>query len=256
MTMTSNVSRQLRRIAVAMIPPSRRATIRRWYERASLPPTTAAARFEARSDRVEAFVIDGPTFAMLPECRADVECHFARNEHGAELAAFMREAGRGGVLFDIGANNGLFSVLFCRLAAENRAVAFEPSELFIDRVRRMAAVNGIEGQLACVPQAVGDRVGSSQMLIDTRGGFVQMTAFAGTEQHHWRTITLQTTTVDAESERLGPPTIIKIDVEGFEAEVLRGAIRTLERDRPTVCLELHLNYLEAVTWTRVNSWRY
>lgn len=242
---SQNFSRQFRRAAAALVPPSRRAALRWWYERATLPPNTAAARFETRIDRVEAFMADGLAFAVLPECRADIECHFGVNEHGAELAAFMHEATRGGLLFDIGANNGLFSVLFCRLAARNRAVAFEPSNLFADRVRRMAALNGIERQLECVPQAVGDCVGSSQMLIDDRGGFVQTAAFAGTEQHQWRAITLCATTVDQQTERVGLPSVIKIDVEGFEWEVLVGASATLKSARPIVCLELHLNYLES-----------
>ncbi len=190
-------------------------------------------------------MIDGPSFALLPECRTDVECHFAANEHGAELAAFRREAARGGLLFDIGANNGLFSVLFCRLAATNRAIAFEPSEMFTDRVRRMAALNKISTQLCCVAQAVGDRAGLSEMQIDTRGGFVQTAAFAGTEQHDWRAITLSMTTIDDQTVEMGPPQLIKIDVEGFEWEVLMGAGTTLDVARPTVCLELHLNYLES-----------
>jgi len=40
------------------------------------------------------------------------------------------------------------------------------------------------------------------------------------------------------------PTHLKIDVEGFEVEVLRGARKTLTRSRPILFLELHLNYLE------------
>ncbi len=109
----------------------------------------------------------------------------------------------------------------------------------------MAVLNGIAGQLVCVAEAVGDRAGSSEMLIDTHGGFVQTAAFAGTEQHEWRVITLSTTTVDDQTALMGSPSLIKIDVEGFEWEVLAGARATLDKARPTVCLELHLNYLES-----------
>ena len=40
------------------------------------------------------------------------------------------------------------------------------------------------------------------------------------------------------------PAILKIDVEGAEAEVLRGSRATLRRHHPAICLELHLDELE------------
>jgi hypothetical protein len=40
------------------------------------------------------------------------------------------------------------------------------------------------------------------------------------------------------------PAIVKIDVEGAEADVLRGAAATLRVHRPVLCLELHLDFLE------------
>jgi len=43
---------------------------------------------------------------------------------------------------------------------------------------------------------------------------------------------------------LETPTLVKIDVEGFELEALRGAAHVLEHIRPVVFLELHLNFLE------------
>ncbi|MBA3949261.1 MAG: FkbM family methyltransferase, partial [Acidobacteria bacterium] len=46
------------------------------------------------------------------------------------------------------------------------------------------------------------------------------------------------TTLDAVAERVAP-THVKIDVEGFEGDVLKGAVATLRRDRPVVFLELH-----------------
>ena len=56
----------------------------------------------------------------------------------AEVAAFLHECASPGVLFDVGANNGLFSLLFCRLDPLNRAIGYEPSPIFADRaeVRR------------------------------------------------------------------------------------------------------------------------
>jgi hypothetical protein len=56
---------------------------------------------------------------------------------------------------------------------------------------------------------------------------------------------VEMTTVDREMEALGlVPDVIKIDVEGYEHELLRGAQRLLRTRKPVICLELHLDLLE------------
>ena len=53
------------------------------------------------------------------------------------------------------------------------------------------------------------------------------------------------TTVDREVDALGlVPDVMKIDVEGYEFEVLRGAQGLLRSRKPVLCLELHLDLLE------------
>ncbi len=46
-------------------------------------------------------------------------------------------------------------------------------------------------------------------------------------------------TIDQLADQFGPPTHIKIDVEGYEAAVVRGGKRTLTRFAPLLFLELH-----------------
>ena len=53
------------------------------------------------------------------------------------------------------------------------------------------------------------------------------------------------TSVDREVEQLGvEPDLVKIDVEGYEYEVLVGARRLLGERKPPICLELHLDLLD------------
>jgi hypothetical protein len=56
---------------------------------------------------------------------------------------------------------------------------------------------------------------------------------------------MEMTTVDEEVDALGiVPDVMKIDVEGYEYEVLQGARRLLRERKPVLCLELHLDLLE------------
>jgi hypothetical protein len=73
---------------------------------------------------------------------------------------------------------------------------------------------------------------------------VQSAAFEGTTHGEWQKTSMPLTTLDAELRAVSP-TLVKIDVEGYEHEALLGADTMLRDLRPTIFLELHLNYLNA-----------
>jgi FkbM family methyltransferase len=239
-----NVSRSLRRAALSFLPASQRARLRRWYERTTASGPAAAASFSDDGEIVTMSVESGPRLLVLPECRADLECHLKSVDHAAELAAFLRHSGRPGVLFDVGANNGFFSLLYCLMHPSNRAVAYEPSPIFSERIRRMAHLNGVGRRLDIVTSAVSSKPGPCELFLDERCGFVQTAPFEGTAHDAWRRVSMEATTLDIEARRVGPPTLVKIDVEGYEPEVLEGGSVLLQEAGPVVFLELHLNYLE------------
>jgi len=71
--------------------------------------------------------------------------------------------------------------------------------------------------------------------------------FAGIESSEadCESVDVEITTLDEEVDRLGVrPDLLKIDVEGFEYEVLVGARRLLASHTPPICLELHLGLLD------------
>jgi len=124
-------------------------------------------------------------------------------------------------------------------------VVFEPSQLFVGRIRELLRLNDLGGRVAIVAKAVGSEPSEQELLLDEEGGYVQAAQFPGTVRGSWRKIVLQTTTLDAECGRLGfSPTLLKIDIEGYEWEALQGADRILDEFKPEIFLELHLSYLE------------
>jgi FkbM family methyltransferase len=176
--------------------------------------------------------------AVVPE----LERHLLhQGEAIEETAAFLGEARRGpGVLYDVGAHTGYFTWLYAASHPHNRAVAIEPSRPALARAAEILEANGFGDRVVIRAAGAGAQTGTTRAWVDQH----QFVQFGERENEPGYDLAL--TTVDHEVERNGlVPTVLKIDVEGHEAAVLRGAAQTLRRHRPVVFLELHLDVLEA-----------
>jgi FkbM family methyltransferase len=237
----------LRRAGRSLVPARYRAALRRLYNEATVPSGRISGSFGPSADGLVAVTLSsGAAFRIAADSRSSVEWHLRDSRQAAELLAFARTVTRRspGLLFDAGAHSGLFSLLYCLAHPHNQAVSFEPSAALASRIERHGRVNGVASRHAVVAKAVADTVGSRDMFADDHDGYVQVTQYAGTARDAWRRCRLETTTLDAEMARHGVPSLVKIDVEGYEWEVLQGAAGMLAAGRPTVFLELHLNFLE------------
>jgi FkbM family methyltransferase len=226
-----------------MFSSSRRAALRRLFDVATAPPVESKINIVPAETGGLLTIEGGPSIAIPAQCLPDVQQHFATREATAELGSFMRDARNPGCLFDVGANNGLFSVAYCLAHRSNTAVAFEPSQPLVARIQQMALLNGVEGRLQVIAKALAESPGERQLMVATRGAFVQVAQFAGTAQNEWHSLPIETTTLDLEAARV-QPTVLKIDVEGYEWEVVRGGAALIANIRPTIFLEVHMNYLE------------
>jgi FkbM family methyltransferase len=146
--------------------------------------------------------------------------------HEPETQAFLLENLRAGdVVYDVGAHIGYFSVCAARLGA--RVYAFEPSHASAARIRRQAELN--ELPIVVVEAGVWDS--SSGVHLVARDSEREARTAAGGPL---ASVCLDDFALDHE-----PPSLVKIDVEGAEAHVLRGAADLLRTNRPTVLCELH-----------------
>jgi FkbM family methyltransferase len=170
----------------------------------------------------------------------DLRYHLVDNADSVhEMEAVLRAArDPGGLLLDVGAARGLISAAFCLAGGENRAVAYEPSPVQARDAARIAEMNGMAARMSVRGAAVGSRPATVRGAVDPIG-LIDLAPGAGAEQFD-----VEMTTLDAEVERLGVPTVVKIDVEGYELEVLRGAARLLRDHRPLLLLEVHMDLLE------------
>ncbi|MBK7046155.1 MAG: FkbM family methyltransferase [bacterium] len=145
----------------------------------------------------------------------------------------------GDVVLDVGANVGFIAVIAAKLVGPaGRVVAFEPVPENARLVRRNARLNGLS-RLEVVETAVGDRCGSAQLVLARLSGG---SALAGTDlpPDACGEIEVPLTTLDAwhAREPATRPALVKIDVEGAELAVLRGAVGLLAAARPMLLLEV------------------
>lgn len=146
------------------------------------------------------------------------------------------------VVLDVGANVGFFTWRVQRLRPRARVLAFEPQSDNFRRLERLLELGGRRAE--AIRAAVGASAGSATLYLRNsvthsldRDWHQDLDSGAGSEQ-------VPVTTLDAECDRRGIPTVdlLKIDTEGAELEVLRGARDTLSRARAVV-LEYHSDTL-------------
>ncbi|WP_244622175.1 FkbM family methyltransferase [Bradyrhizobium ivorense] len=135
------------------------------------------------------------------------------------------------IIVDVGANVGVYSRFFATLTKSGGIVhCFEPSPLNFERLRdNIAHLTNVRSNQA----AVGDRSGTLSLYLSDELN-VDHRAFGGDELRD--SITVQVVSLDdyfAVGQRVD---LIKIDVQGFEMNVLRGAARVLAENQNIVVM--------------------
>lgn len=149
----------------------------------------------------------------------------------------------GDMVWDIGANLGLFAFTAAGIAGPTgKVLCLEPDAWLTSVLRRSAKLNaGTVAPVEVLSAAVSDT--SGVLTFEIAGGNRATNALAGhgyegsmggvREVQHVVSLTLDTLL-----ETFGAPSVVKIDVEGVEARVLRGAERILSEARPVINVEV------------------
>jgi FkbM family methyltransferase len=149
----------------------------------------------------------------------------------------------GKTVYDVGSFHGLLALFFASRAKQ--VVCFEPNTQNNKRLTENLALNGIKNvQVRKV--GVGSKAEVLKMVVDPLmpgGSSVDGKMKDQILQSGVATVSeeISITTLDEEipKAQLPPPDFIKIDIEGWELEALRGARQTLQTYKPTIFLEMH-----------------
>jgi FkbM family methyltransferase len=141
----------------------------------------------------------------------------------------------GSVFYDVGANYGFFSLLGSRLVGDSgMVIAFEPLEENREKLADHLTING-RSNCRVLPLALSDECGTVELVLDHGTGRAGISFI---ERQGAVTRTVNSATLDSLTN-LPAPDLVKIDVEGAEAYVLRGMRRVLQEHRPIVVVEIH-----------------
>lgn len=158
-----------------------------------------------------------------------------------EMYEMSRAVGEGMCVVDAGANEGLFTIMAARLVGDAGIVhAFEPSPRERDRLMANISINGLSN-VKVHAQALGRAAGRSTLRVaaashsghNTMGRFM----YATTVQEESIDVDVVTLDQAAKEQMLTRLDLLKIDVEGSEGELLRGAGDVLGSLRPVVLAE-------------------
>ena len=155
----------------------------------------------------------------------------------------------GDVVYDVGANLGLYARYLVTVLDAGRVVAFEPvaeNRLLLARNLDLA---GIAGRVTVLPVAIADADGTAEFQIDdmqSASGTLSRVSggrpSVGRQNLGLRPLTEEVFCRSLDSlaaEGLPAPDVIKVDVEGAEALLLRGATALLRQRSPRLLIELH-----------------
>jgi FkbM family methyltransferase len=136
-----------------------------------------------------------------------------------------------GTMLDVGSWYGPWARRLARRA--DRVVAIEPTPLH--EILRRTLPSGVE----VVAAAASDHSGEGEMWLSTEDAVQGVSSLHKRDIHHVRT-RVELVTID--SLGLEDVTFMKIDVEGHEIAVLKGAADTIKRDRPRLFVEVEQRF--------------
>lgn len=187
---------------------------------------------------------EGWTVRCHPCCVEAFEKFKTDPDQRAELAAFAQHYAPGMQFLDLGAHWGFLSLAALHFGGKSaQSVAVEPSEAAGALLKVNLELNAETRRSTVLNKAVGQAPGSVAML--TTGANGDDYFIVPTENRPDVCMVAQTT-IDEICDGDGyKPTHVKIDVEGYEEEVILGGKKFLTQSLPKIFLELHGNFIRA-----------
>lgn len=145
-------------------------------------------------------------------------------------------------IIDIGANVGFFTCYFSKQLKNNKVLAIEPTQNALKRLKHNMSLNNLSDNVIIFEGVVSDNTGSLELkTIQGKEEYSSLGGMnhPGVNTESYTTEIVKSITLDElVREKNLKPGFIKIDVEGAENLVFKGASEVLKRDRPIILSEM------------------
>lgn len=150
------------------------------------------------------------------------------------------------VIYDIGANVGIYALGLTVERPHRRVFAFEPNPTTAKQLQANAKLNELDDRISVAHVGLGVEDGTRQFY---RSTFPELSGFDEASASRWgarvrEAIAVDVRTLDSVVATLPSPDVIKIDVEGHALAVLRGGVKTLQYAEPVLFIEIHTDTVE------------
>ena len=145
---------------------------------------------------------------------------------------------------DVGANAGFYSIMFAMKKLTDRIIAFEPDPGNYARLAANLALNDLSSRVEAVPIALGDQNSEVTLYEGAKWNRGESTIAEPDQTPKEITHRIRQTRFDDAFSLARQKIIIKMDVEGYEFNVLAGMERTLKENACYVQVELYSDRLQ------------
>jgi FkbM family methyltransferase len=170
------------------------------------------------------------TLRVRARTRAIVDLRLTPTDKEPWTVAWIeRNLGPGDVLYDVGANIGVYSLIAAAIEPHANVVAFEPAYATFAELCENLQLNGVGERVLALPLVLGDRTRIGTLRYHDTAAGAAIHRLDATGGAYSQPVLVHA--VDDLIERFGlaAPTLVKLDVDGGETAVLAGARRTLAR---------------------------
>ncbi len=153
---------------------------------------------------------------------------------------YMKEDG---IFIDVGANIGYHSLYIASLSPKAECIAFEPHPKIFEQLSTNAGLNHFN-HLVTHNVAVGDFCGNTKINLTNdssynRGLSTILNDESLENESHQVNVKISTLDEFLNHDQKNRINVMKIDTQGYEYQVLKGALDIIYRSRPIILLEIH-----------------